>query len=348
MSTNLNAQTQLKPRELTCFIIMPFSEITFRNPTNENKTLSEEQLTHIYEKLFKRAVETYNRDDIRFTANRYTSQRGNFVKGIISDLDTAYLVIADLTGLNPNVFYELGVRHTLKSGTLMLTQNKKELASDLSNYIAIEYKYPKTPHEFDRYYTQFEKELHAAIDEVLGNTDRTDNPVRDFIGDRNIFRNEQRIREIKGNIELMRLIEKEYLRNINKLGKQIESWSREESDAIYMLENTAEPFINRLIIFNERGLVIEFIINLIRSMQVTQYNMANVMRAVIKKKDPSGCDEFQFGFKDTSGKYYSIWDLYDHYKRFKEDVSTIQPCLIVLHFRKFVKDWEDELQQLTK
>jgi hypothetical protein len=37
---------------------------------------------------------------------------------IISDIINAELVVADLTGLNPNVFYELGIRHSTQKPTI--------------------------------------------------------------------------------------------------------------------------------------------------------------------------------------------------------------------------------------
>ena len=38
-------------------------------------------------------------------------------------IDTADLLIADLTDLNPNVFYELGIAHGLGIPTVLLTQS---------------------------------------------------------------------------------------------------------------------------------------------------------------------------------------------------------------------------------
>jgi hypothetical protein len=237
---------------------MPFSSAEFIDPSGNKVVLDEKELTHIYLELFKKAVESYNKNNVHIIANRYSSSRGNFIKGIVSDLDTADIVIADLTSRNPNVFYELGIRHTLRTGTLLLTQNKKEIASDLSSYIALEYKYPRKSDEFSAYYSEFEKKLHDAIDELLDNFSKADNPVRDFIGNRIIFRNEHRIAEIKGNIELMRLVARDYLYDLRAIGRRIEDWIRNENLDGYYARNTAEQFLNRLILLNERESVISF------------------------------------------------------------------------------------------
>lgn len=345
MATNQKAVEQIKPKELTCFIIMPFSEITFRTAENENRTLSEQQLTHIYKKLFKCSVETYCSNDVRFTANRYTAQRGNFVKGIISDLDTADLVIADLTGLNNNVFYELGVRHTLRCGTLMLTQNKKELASDLSNYITIEYKYPEASHEFDRYYPEFEREINNAITEVLNNPDRSDNPVRDFIGDRNIFRNEQRIREIKGNIELMRLIAKEYIYDVNHLSNSLEDWSSAKNDQdirLYSFNSTAAAFLNRLVALGEKETVVSFVKKLVTDIGIIDYNQQTVSNK--RDKCIEACRKLTFGFSDMKDTRYHILDL----KLYHNGTKSAKNDPVYTSFEYFIREWKRELEQLMK
>ncbi len=344
MGEEENVCKEPEPRELTCFIIMPFSEITFKTSTNENKTLSKEQLTDIYEQLFKRAVESYNRNNVHFTANRYTSQRGNFVKGIISHLDTADVVIADLTGLNPNVFYELGVRHTLTCGTLMLTQNKKELASDLSNYIAIEYKYPEVSHVFNQYYPKFEKELHDAVEEVLVNPNRPDNPVRDFIGGRNIFRNEQRIKDVKTNIKFTKMLQLEYWSNVSALLKCIERWKK-GSKIFQPVHITAKPFLQRLMLLGEDIEVIEFIKNLNNDIEVMENNKVSLRNYIIGKTTYKP----QFSFRDYQQKYYHILDLQKYYTG-RRDLLILDrsPEPICKSFNYFIGEWEKELRDLIK
>jgi len=56
-------------------------------------------------------------------------------KGILQ----AYIIIADLTGRNANVFYELGIAHTLGKRFIPITQNIKELPFDLNRYRCIAY-----------------------------------------------------------------------------------------------------------------------------------------------------------------------------------------------------------------
>lgn len=50
---------------------------------------------------------------------------------VLSALWEAQIVIADLTGRNPNVFYEVGLAHALPRKTVLLTQNADDVPFDL-------------------------------------------------------------------------------------------------------------------------------------------------------------------------------------------------------------------------
>jgi hypothetical protein len=63
----------------------------------------------------------------------------NILRTIIRGIASADLIVADLTGLNANVFYELGVAHTLEIPTILLTQDIETLPFDLRSYTANEY-----------------------------------------------------------------------------------------------------------------------------------------------------------------------------------------------------------------
>jgi hypothetical protein len=53
---------------------------------------------------------------------------------IVLGIDSADLIVADLTGLNPNVFYELGIAHGLGVPTVLITQSLDEIPFDLKTY----------------------------------------------------------------------------------------------------------------------------------------------------------------------------------------------------------------------
>lgn len=109
-------------RQNTCFIIMPFGEET----------------KEVYETI-KRAA-TYCQVDCERSDELKKSSP--FINKIISSINTSYFLIVDISGLNPNVFYELGIAHTLRSvnRVLILKDSTTKCPSDIGhiNYFSYE------------------------------------------------------------------------------------------------------------------------------------------------------------------------------------------------------------------
>jgi hypothetical protein len=72
------------------------------------------------------------------------------------------LIVADCTGRNPNVFYEIGIAHTIGKPVILITQTMEDIPLDLRHRRVIEYKY--TPPGM----VEFEKQLIATIKSTLG------------------------------------------------------------------------------------------------------------------------------------------------------------------------------------
>ena len=147
-----------------CFIIMPFSD---------TDSCTEQEWTQIFEDVFRPAVENAGLD---YECRRSVPTRGNIVASILQDLNDGYLVIADLTDRNANVFYELGVRHALKDRTILLAQSLADVPFDLSVYAAHEYGWRTSEERQD-----LAERLRQLLTEVDEDPDRPDNPVSDFI-----------------------------------------------------------------------------------------------------------------------------------------------------------------------
>lgn len=66
---------------------------------------------------------------------------GNWLKSIVEHTHSADVVVADLTNSNPNVMWELGLRHgTSSSCTIIIAQDLIDIPSDLRGYNAFVYK----------------------------------------------------------------------------------------------------------------------------------------------------------------------------------------------------------------
>lgn len=53
---------------------------------------------------------------------------------IFNQIAKADIVIADMTGKNPNVFYEVGYAHAIGKTTVLLTQNSEDIPFDLKHF----------------------------------------------------------------------------------------------------------------------------------------------------------------------------------------------------------------------
>ena len=104
---------QSKPNERTdVFVLMPFKAKMEKVYTNHIKKMGEELGLSI-----RRA------DDI------FTS--GPFMEKVWDGICAAQLVLADCTEKNPNVFYEIGMAHTVGKKVVLITRSEKDIPSDI-------------------------------------------------------------------------------------------------------------------------------------------------------------------------------------------------------------------------
>jgi len=85
------------------------------------------------------------------------------IKDIWKSINEAEIIIADLTGRNPNVFYELGLAHLLGKYSILITQNLNDVPFDLKSIRIIEYKYE--PEGFKK----LKEDVKNAIDAKYNN-----------------------------------------------------------------------------------------------------------------------------------------------------------------------------------
>ncbi|MFX3949620.1 hypothetical protein ACJBW9_09095 [Streptococcus suis] len=142
------------------FVIMPFQNEFFE----------------VYDMLKSKFSE-----DFEFTNAGDEGNQQNILMDIIHPIYESDIVIADLTGLNPNVMYELGLAHSFNKKTIVITKDDlSQLPFDLKQYRAKDY---------DTHFLRFEEllnylkiNLYGAISNEVGFS----NPVRDFLRSENI------------------------------------------------------------------------------------------------------------------------------------------------------------------
>lgn len=163
-------------------------------PFTKTKSASESEWTWIYENLIKKAVEGAGLD---FQCERSKATRGNILKKIIHSLNECDVVIADLTDHNPNVCYELGIRHGLRPGTILLAQDRDFLRIfDLQSYASHVYEW-----ESEKGKKQLMHQIQKLLIDFLQNPTEADNPVHDFLKEKPSFRNASAT-ELEGIVEI--------------------------------------------------------------------------------------------------------------------------------------------------
>ena len=139
-------------------------------PFSSTKTYAESEWTEIYENVFKPAVE-----DCGYSCERAMPGTGSLIKSIIEKLRDSTVVLSDITDMNPNVLYELGVRHSLSKRTIIVSQRIDDIPSDLRGYWSVIY--GTKPGEV----AKFKADIRRIISEIDENPGKSDSPVSDFL-----------------------------------------------------------------------------------------------------------------------------------------------------------------------
>lgn len=126
------------------FVLMPFTEA----------------LRHVYDDHIKKVSMELNltvaRADDFFSAH-------SIMQDVWNGIFHASAIIADCTGRNPNVFYEIGLAHVLGKPVILITQNEEDVPFDVRGM-----RYTKYDTSTRRHSEHFEFRLKQCIRYVMG------------------------------------------------------------------------------------------------------------------------------------------------------------------------------------
>ena len=103
-------------RQLSCFVVMPFGQ----KPDGDGPLID---FDAVYERIIKPAVEGL-KPKVSCRRCDEIGRSGWIPKAMMSQLLEADLAVVDITTLNANVFYELGVRHALRRGVTVIIRKR--------------------------------------------------------------------------------------------------------------------------------------------------------------------------------------------------------------------------------
>jgi tetratricopeptide (TPR) repeat protein len=151
-----------------CFVLMPFGKKPVGNTTID--------FDGIYDGILAPAIESARLPE-GGTLDPRRTDRDRFAASISQDmfeyLEYSRIALADITGANPNVFLELGVRYRAReSGTVVIRQNDAPIPFDINQIKAFPYSYLPL---------EAAAESRRLITEILEQSlraNRLDSPVR--------------------------------------------------------------------------------------------------------------------------------------------------------------------------
>lgn len=147
--------TRMTATKRTCFVLMPFDE----------------DRREIYDHAIRPAAEAAD-----FECHRADDafEIGAIIAKIIRNIFSSDVIVADISKLNPNVLYEVGVAHTVADKTIIICEKGQDLPFNLNAYRVLFY--DKTFEGGITLKKQLTEVLRESIEWKPGPT----NPVQDF------------------------------------------------------------------------------------------------------------------------------------------------------------------------
>ena len=105
----------------TCFVMMPFAD----------------PIGGYYKAIYEAAITKAGLRPVRTDDEIFAT--GKIIDQVWSGITAAKVLVAELTGRNPNVFYELGLAHALNKPVVLVSSNQSDVPFDLQHIRVIYY-----------------------------------------------------------------------------------------------------------------------------------------------------------------------------------------------------------------
>ena len=122
---NNNSAGTKKPK---CFVMMPFSD---------HLEYEQNHLSKVFNQIIKPAIMQAGYEPVRVDQNKISDQ---IIAKIIENIVECDMAICDLSTNNPNVLYELGLRHAFDKPVVLIRDNKTQNIFDIQGISIIQYR----------------------------------------------------------------------------------------------------------------------------------------------------------------------------------------------------------------
>jgi len=220
-----------------CFVIMPFSE------TSERHT--EAYWTNFFTAFLKPRIER-----LGYTCLRSQAQPSSIIKDILQELFEADLVISVLTDHNENVWYELGIRHVFRKGTIMIIEKPQRVPFDISNYGVLIYE------DSIAGAPAFEEGIRAFIERIQKD-EPIDSPVLEFLGPQVLLSLDKQRQEAERRYEVKRHEIEEALQSTQTGARRVRPEIKKSSKRVLWVDDN--PANNEAILdsYRPRGVIFD-------------------------------------------------------------------------------------------
>ncbi len=130
--------------EKSCFVITPFGDAS--------------NIQEVYRDVI---IPTAEEVGLRVRRADDIFSHGEIIRDIWAAIGAARIIIADVTGRNANVFYELGMAHAIGKDVIMLAQDRADVPFDVTHLRYILYQY--TPRGVKKLQQSLKGTLEAAL-----------------------------------------------------------------------------------------------------------------------------------------------------------------------------------------
>lgn len=155
-------KTETEPTQKTCFVVTQIGEKGSPERIHADWVF-DEILSPLFERKYK---------DFKLVRADKISKPGLIDAQIIGYLASSELVVADLTNLNPNVFYEIGIRHAARKPIIHMHEENQKIPFDVTLFRSLPFSL-REPSEL----RAARSSLEELIDAVLAPDFEIDNPV---------------------------------------------------------------------------------------------------------------------------------------------------------------------------
>lgn len=90
-----------------------------------------------YEKIYRPAIDKAGLRAVRADADLFGT--GKIMDQVWNGINSAKVLVAELTSRNPNVFYELGLAHAMKKPVVLVSASQEDVPFDLQHIRVIYY-----------------------------------------------------------------------------------------------------------------------------------------------------------------------------------------------------------------